>query len=109
MESTNLLPEMIRDQATIVRLMANDFYLTTFFKQQNDAGIEYLIQQKFDLSDIILELMNLKDVKNNDEIREIYNKKIEEHVVSFLAFPSLNVNDILLDTYLELKKFDTKN
>lgn len=108
MKSTTLLSELIRDQATIVRLMANDFYISMVFKTLNDAEIEFLVQHRFDLSDVVLELMNFKDSPKYNEIKESYLKRIEEHVESFTQFPSLDVEDLMLDTYLEIRRADLR-
>lgn len=103
METPIPLPELIRDQATIVRLMVNDFYLSLMIKTRTNSGMEITYLNHIDLHLIILELLGFNSFPNYEDIKEKYLTKLEEYGASYLDFPSLNVDDMMLNLYLELR------
>jgi hypothetical protein len=102
--TNTVLSRIISDEAIIVRLIKQDILTSIILRNSNRSNLTFDLDNKFELNNIIYDLLLLDKAKNKDEIIEFYDKMVEDSSKMLLEFPKMSLEELALNCYLEVRR-----
>lgn len=102
--SGSVLARLLRDEAIIVRLIKQDILTSVLMQKAGLPDLKIVGENELELNRIIYDLLLIDRYSNKEETIDIYEKIVEDSSKMLREFPTMSVDEMAFNCYMEVKK-----
>jgi hypothetical protein len=102
--SGSVLARLLRDEGIIILLIKQDILTSVLIQKAGLPDLKIVGENELELNRVIYDLLLLDRCSNKEETIDIYEKIVEDCSKMLSEFPSMSVDEMAINCYLEVKK-----